>query len=79
MSDKKGELSEEFLAALVSNCLYRENHYGAGIPEELEDKIYNVANHELPSGLRVYGVRTAENPRFYRDVVIAGGALDQFG
>ena len=78
MSDREGNLSEEFLAAVVSKCLCRDNHYGAGIPSELEDEIYNVANHELPSGLRVYGVRTVENPRFYRDVVIAGEALNHY-
>lgn len=76
MSNSNGELSKEFLALLVSKCLYRENHYGAGIPRELEEEICNVAKHELPSGLRVYGVRTTENPRFYRDVVISGEELD---
>lgn len=78
MSNKISELSEEFFASLVSKCLYSECHYGAGIPKDLESEIYNVDFHKLPSGLNVYGVKTVENPRFFRDVVITGEELDQF-
>lgn len=77
MSNKKDEILEQLLASIVNKCLYSERPYGSRIPTELRKQIHNVAFHRLPSGLFFYGVRTVENPRFYRDVVIAGAELDQ--
>ena len=68
-------LTDSFLASLVSKCLYRDTHYGSAIPRKLENEIYTVDLHELPSGLFVYGVKTKQNPRFYRDIVIVGESL----